>query len=72
MRCPEVIVGAVNDVIVRARQAEKLDGRIDKPYRHYEPVKGADSRLYPKIGLVTTTVQRLKPNYFGRYITSMY
>ena len=68
MRCPEVIVGAVNDVIVRARQAEKLDGRIDKPYRHYEPVKGADSRLYPKIGLVTTTVQRLKANYFGRYI----
>jgi superfamily I DNA/RNA helicase len=69
MRCPEVIVGAVNDVIFRARQAEKLEGRIDKPYRHYEPVKGADSRLYPKIGLVTTTVQRLKVNYFGRYIT---
>ena len=69
MRCPEVIVGAVNDVILRARQAERLEGRIDKPYRHYEPVKGADSRLYPKIGLVTTTVQRLKANYFGRYIT---
>ena len=69
MRCPEVIVGAVNDVIFRARQAERLEGRIDKPYRHYEPVKGADSRLYPKIGLVTTTVQRLKANYFGRYIT---
>src|SRR6266498_4501597 len=55
MRCPEVIVGAVNDVIFRARQAERLEGRIDKPYRHYEPVKGADSRLYPTIGLVTTT-----------------
>jgi superfamily I DNA/RNA helicase len=68
MRCPEVIVGAVNDVIFRARQAERLEGRIDKPYRHYEPVKGGDSRLYPKIGLVTTTVQRLKANYFGRYI----
>jgi len=68
MRCPEVIVGAVNDVIFRARQAERLEGRIDKPYRHYEPVKGADSRLYPTIGLVTTTVQRLKANYFGRYI----
>jgi superfamily I DNA/RNA helicase len=68
MRCPEVIVGAVNDVISRARQAERLEGRIDKPYRHYEPVKGSDSRLYPKIGLVTTTVQRLKANYFGRYI----
>ena len=69
MRCPEVIVGAVNDVILQARQAERLEGRIEKPYLHYEPVKGGDSRLYPKIGLVTTTVQRLKANYFGRYIT---
>lgn len=68
MRCPEVIVGAVNDLILRARQAKKLNGRINKPYRHYEPVKGADSRLYPKIALVTCSVQRLKANYFGRYI----
>jgi superfamily I DNA/RNA helicase len=68
MRCPEVIVDAVNDVIQRARAIRKLHGRIDKPYRHYEPVKGEDSRRYPTIGLVTTTVQRLNANYFGRYL----
>jgi len=68
MRCPEVIVGAVNDVVSKARELKRLEGRIDKPYRHYEPVKGADSRRYPKIGLVMSSVQRQNANYFGRYI----
>ena len=68
MRCPEVIVEAVNDVVAVARQLKNLEGRIEKPYRHYAPVKGADSQRYPKIGLVTCSVQRLKANYFGRYI----
>jgi superfamily I DNA/RNA helicase len=59
MRCPEVIVGAVNDILEKARERENLDGRIPKPYRYYEPVKGADSALYPHIGLIETTVHRL-------------
>ena len=61
MRCPEVIVGAVNDIIFEARQLQKLEGRIDKAYRHYQPVKGADSKLYPKILLVNTTVRARTP-----------
>jgi superfamily I DNA/RNA helicase len=68
MRCPEVIVAAVNDVISKARECKKLSGRIDKPYRYFEPVKGEDSRRNPKIDLVTTSVQRANANYFGRYI----
>jgi superfamily I DNA/RNA helicase len=68
MRCPEVVVGAVNDVIAKALKIKKLQGRIDKPYRYYEPVKGDDSRRYPKIDLVETSVQRDNANYFGRYI----
>jgi superfamily I DNA/RNA helicase len=68
MRCPEVIVGAVSDIILQARELRKLDGRIDKPYRYYPPVKGDDSRRFPKIDLVETTVQRDNANYFGRYI----
>jgi superfamily I DNA/RNA helicase len=68
MRCPEVIVAAVQDVIAKAREIKKLDGRIEKPYRYYEPVKGDDSRRYPCIELVETTVQRANANYFGRYI----
>lgn len=68
MRCTEVIIGAVNDVLKKANVLAKLDGRIDKPYRFYEPQKGEDSRRYPKIDLVTTSVQRRNANYFGKYI----
>jgi superfamily I DNA/RNA helicase len=68
MRCPEVIVGAVSDIVETATKVKKLDGRISKPYRYFEPVKGADSRLYPTIDLVETSVQRGNANYFGRYI----
>lgn len=68
LRCPQVIVDAVNDVISRALASKQLKGRISKPYQHYEPVKGLDSKQYPKIDLVISTVQRSKANYFGRYI----
>jgi len=68
MRCPEVIVGAVNDIVSKAQENRKLDGRIDKPYRYYPPVKGDDSKRFPKIDRVETTVQRDNANYFGRYI----
>lgn len=68
MRCPEVIVGAVNDIIAVAHDSKRLEGRIEKPFFHYAPVKGADSEKYPKIDLIATTVQRANANYFGRYI----
>jgi superfamily I DNA/RNA helicase len=68
VRCPQVIVEAVNDVIGCARTAKKLNGRIEKPYRYFEPVKGEDSRRYPHIELVETSVQRANANYMGRYI----
>lgn len=68
MRCPEVIVGAVNDVITRSQRETRLAGRIDKPYRYYAPIKGDDSARFPKIDLIQTSVQRLNANYFGRYI----
>jgi len=68
MRCPEVVVGAVNDVLNRAASENKLTGRIDKPFRYFAPVKGADSRLNPQIDLVRTSVQSARTNYFGRYV----
>jgi superfamily I DNA/RNA helicase len=71
MRCPEVIVGSVNDIISTARNVHRLHGRIEKPYKHFEPVKGKDSRLYPKIWLVETSVQRKNANYFGRFINEV-
>lgn len=68
MRCPEVVVGAVNDIIKQAENQKWLNGRIRKPYRYYEPLKGEDSVKFPSIDLVETSVQRLNANYFGRYI----
>lgn len=49
MRCPKVIVDAVNDVLTKADEIDKLEGRIKKPFKYFPLVKGADSAKYPKI-----------------------
>lgn len=68
MRCPKVVVEAVADIIVEARKLHRLEGRIDKPYKHFPPAKGGDSAKYPKIANVETSVQSKNVNYMGRYI----
>jgi superfamily I DNA/RNA helicase len=68
IRCPKVVVDAVSDVLARAQELHRLEGRIEKPYKHFPPLKGADSAMYSKIALVETTVQRETANYMGRYI----
>jgi len=68
MRCPKVIVDSVNDILSRAVLLKRLRGRIDKPYKHFPPVKGADSITYPNIVNVETSVQRQRANYMGRYV----
>ena len=71
MRCPKVIVDAVNDVLRRARERAKLHGRIDKPYKHFPPAKAADSEKYPTIARVFASVQRAQANYMGRYVAEI-
>jgi superfamily I DNA/RNA helicase len=68
IRCPKVVVDAVRDVLTKAHEIHRLEGRIDKPYKHFPPVKGADSAKYPKIAIVETSVQRKNVNYMGRFI----
>jgi len=68
MRCPKVVVDAVNDVLTKAEELDRLEGRIEKPYKHFPPAKGADSAKYPKIVDVETSVQRQDANYMGRYL----
>jgi superfamily I DNA/RNA helicase len=68
MRCPEVIVGAVNDIIAKAHAANRLEGRIDKPYRYFPPRKAADSEKYPRIKVVGVSLQKNDTNYFARYV----
>jgi len=68
MRCPKVVVDAVNDVLTKAEELDRLEGRIEKPYKHFPPAKGADSAKYPKIAHAETSVQRQDANYMGRYL----
>jgi len=68
MRCPKVVVDAVNDVIKQAQKLKRLKGRIRKPYKYFAPAKVADSEKYPTIALVQTSVQRQNANYMGQYI----
>jgi superfamily I DNA/RNA helicase len=68
MRCTEVIVNAVNDVLAKAIDQGGLQGRIEKRFDPYLPKKGDDSARYPHIDHVKCSVQRLNANYFGRYI----
>jgi superfamily I DNA/RNA helicase len=68
MRCPKVVVDAVNDVLAKAEELNRLKGRIEKPYKHFPPAKGADSAKYPKIAHAETSVQRQGANYMGRYL----
>jgi len=68
MRCPKVVVDAVNDVLTKVEELDRLKGRIKKPYKHFPPAKGADSEKYPRIAHVETSVQRQGVNYMGRYL----
>ncbi len=68
MRCPKVIVDAVNDILSNARANHKLEGRIEKLYKYFPPAKGVDSTKYPKIAHVETSAQSRKINYMGRFI----
>lgn len=68
MRCPKVVVDAVNDILTKAEELNRLEGRIEKPYKHFPPAKGADSAKYPKIAHVETSVQRQNTNYIARYL----
>jgi len=68
MRCTDVIVRAVGDIVAAAQRRSLFTGRIDKPYLPYPPSKAADSAHYPKIKVVETSVQKLTANYFGRYV----
>jgi len=69
LRCPEVVVGAISDVIDVAKKLGKLAGRIDKPYLYYPPRKEADSARYPKVKVVSVSTQQSNANYLGRYIS---
>lgn len=68
MRCPEPVILAVNAILAAVQKMGCLNGRIKKPFRHYPPTKGPDSKKYPHIQVAECSAQALKTNYFGKYI----
>lgn len=67
-RCTQVLVMATHAVITRAKAIGRLNGRLEKRYECFLPVKQADSILHPKIIHANCTVERNSAPYMGRYI----
>ena len=68
-RCTEVIVMAVTQVVAAAQATGHLNGRLEKPYICYLPVKAADSAAYPRIiSAVITSQDWNDTNDVGRYV----
>lgn len=68
LRCPNAVIKVFNKIIETAKEKGLLNKRIMKKFDFFPPVKGKDSRNFPKIKLIISTVQRKGANYFGRYI----
>lgn len=67
-RCTEVLVSATRTVVKQAQHAGLLEGRIEKPYVCYRPIKREESEAYPKIVRAHCSVQRGNAPYMGRFI----
>jgi superfamily I DNA/RNA helicase len=71
LRCPEVIVNSFADVIKTAQNKGLLPGRINKPFRYFDPYREKDSAAHPKIEVLEISAQQLKTNYFGKIIVNI-
>lgn len=67
-RCTPVVVGAVHDVLDKAKADGLMKHRIEKTYECFMPSKAADGERYPKIILVECSVERKTAHYAARYI----
>jgi superfamily I DNA/RNA helicase len=67
-RCTEVIVDAVNNVVVEAQGRGNLADRIDREYLCYLPEKLADSEAHPAIVWAACSVETSRAPYMGNYV----
>lgn len=68
LRCPNAVIVVFNKIIETASEKGLLNKRINKKFNFFPPVKEKDSKDYPKIKVIISTVQRKGANYFGKYI----
>lgn len=67
-RCPKVIVDALNDIVLQAKNHNKLKDRINKKFICYLPEKLSDSQKYPKIIYAHCSIQRKSTPYVAKFI----
>jgi superfamily I DNA/RNA helicase len=67
-RCTDVLVRAVNTVIIRAQKNGNLKGRLTRQYRCFLPDKKSDSDAHPKIIHTRCSVEMKSAPYMGRYV----
>lgn len=71
LRCPHAVISAFDKIVAVAKEKGLLSERVDKKFEFFPPIKGKDSKRYPNVKLVVTSVQKKTPadnNYFGKYI----
>lgn len=72
LRCPSSVIFTFKNIVQSAINSGFLEKRIKKRFDFFPPKKETDSKTYPKLKLVISSVQRASPlgaNYFGRYIS---
>jgi superfamily I DNA/RNA helicase len=67
-RCTSVVVGAVKDVIARARAEGLLSDRIDKQFECYLPDKWKDSDDHPDLIVADCSTEAKTAPYMSRYV----
>jgi len=72
LRCPMPVIENFNSLVNTATRNGLLGKRLKKRFDFFPPVKGEDSKIYPKIKLIVSTIQKKTPiaaNYLGKYLT---
>lgn len=67
-RCTDVVIGAIHDVINKAKEKGKLKERVNRSFHCYLPEKYLDNKKYPKIVHANCSVQMERTPYIARFI----
>ena len=71
LRCPMPVIENFKSLVNTATKNGLLGNRLKKRFDFFPPVKGEDSKIYPKIKLIVSTIQKKIPiaaNYLGKYL----
>ncbi len=67
-RCTEVVIGAIHNIIKKAKENGKLEERVNRDFHCYLPEKYLDNEKYPKIVHANCSVQRQNAPYIAKFI----